>query len=293
MNNFPPLDTWFTIRVNVETPYPYTRYDLCLIPEGDLEDFAWHLSLLIARLRLNTNEYVVWEKYWHEGVPIPDEWIPRFQNRFWRGFISNKATEEAGGKITADETALQGHIGELLLYIIQHQLHQQRIDAVPRKPKDYSKDSGIDCLEICGDVDTPTSLHYIVWESKGITGNTIGNYSRKIYNQHQFETPKAFGEAVDQLADLHEDDPVLVVFISDMIDDFYLKPPSNKKCFGGSVSYSSSTFPGPRVFRQFHDEFRDELAEYPQCRQIRLCALGNMKSICDTIWSLIWNKLLP
>ena len=98
MNNFPPLDTWFTIRVNVETPYPYTRYDLCLIPEGDLEDFAWYLSLLISRLRLNTNEYAVWEKYWIEGVSIPDEWIPRFQDRFWRGFISNKATEEADGQ---------------------------------------------------------------------------------------------------------------------------------------------------------------------------------------------------
>lgn len=293
MDRFPPLKTWFTIRVNVETPFPYTRYDLCFRPESSLDELACQLSLLIARLRLNQIENTVWEECWFKGTPIPEEWLLRFRNRFWRGFISTEATNQAGGRITADKTALQGHIGELFLYIIQHQLHEDRIEAVPRKPKEYSKDSGIDCLEICRENITNGALYYIVWESKGITGGRLRGYPRKIYNQHQFETPKTFGEAVDQLADLHEDDPVLGVFISDMIDDFYLWPPSIKKCFGGSISYSSSTFPGPRVFGQFYDEFRNDLADAPHCRQVRLCAVGNLKSICEIVWSLIWNKLRP
>lgn len=293
MNNFPPLGTWFSIRKNVENQHGYTRYDLCLLPGVDIDGLAQYLACLIARLRLSPNELTEWNKYWKTTLPIPDDWITRFKSRFWRGFVSSTATQEAGGNIQPDETALQGYIGELLLYLIAHQLHENHLDAVPRKPKNYSKDSGIDCLEICGNRDMPLSLYYIAWESKGLTGNTIGNYPRKIYNQFLFETPKTFGEAVDQLADLHQDDPILAEFIAQMIDDFFIKPPTPKKCFGGCVSYSGSEFPGLHIFGQFADEFRGELFDDPRCRQIRLCALGDMKKICDAVWSSIWIKLLP
>lgn len=223
VDKFPALDNWFSIRVDVDNPYNYTRYDLCLKPGVDLDDIANQIASLIARLRLSKSELEVWEKSWTNCSPIPDDWKCRIQHRFWRGFVSNKATEDAGGKIKPDEMALQGHIGELILYIIQYQMQNNRIDAVPRRPKDYSKDSGIDCLELCGERENPRSLHYIVWESKGITGDTLGGYTRKIYNQHKFETPKVFAEAVDQLSDLHGADPVLSEFIGEMIDDFYTK----------------------------------------------------------------------
>jgi hypothetical protein len=293
MNDFPPLSTWFSINVNVTNIHRYTRYDLGLLPGADLNSFAQHLACLIARLRLNSNELVEWNKYWNTDLPIPNDWKARFKAKFWRGFVSSTATEEAGGKIQPDDTALQGHIGELLLYIIAHQLHKNQIDVVPRKPKNYSKDSGIDCLEITGEGNLPESMHYVVWESKGLTSDSIGDYPRKIYNQLLYETPKTFSEAVDQLADLHQGEQVLAEFIDQMIDDFFHKPPTSRKCFGCSVSFSASNLPGPHVFNKFTREFRNELFDDPQCRQIRFCALGDLKKICDEVWRSIWNKLLP
>jgi hypothetical protein len=206
------------------------------LSNGDFNEMSDEFALLVARLRLRQNGYEQWLRYWGNSTPIPPKWKRRFRDRFWRSFVSDEATEKASGEIQFDEIALQGYLGELMLYLVQTQYYECRIRAVPKKPKEYSKDSGIDCLELCGIVNAPESLHYIAWESKGLTSDTLGSYPTKIYSQHLHQTPKSFAEMVEQLADIyeHEDDDAMASFVDEMIDDFYSRPPSRRKCFGGA-----------------------------------------------------------
>lgn len=297
MDQFPPLDKWFDVHLDVPNTHQYTRYDLCIRPDltkDDIADLANELSLLIARLRLRPNEYQQWLVYWGNTTPVPDDWKRRFRDRFWRSFVSDEATETAG-TIQFDNDALQGYIGELMLYLIQTRHYECRLRAVPKKPKEYSKDSGIDCLELCGLVDDPESLHYIVWESKGIDSRALESYPHKIYRQHLHQTPKSFAEMADQLADVYEreEDEIMTDFIDEMIDDFYSRPPSNKKCFGGCVSYSGRRSARSDAFSTFQTQFENELAEDIKCRQVRLCATGGLSTIVRLVQDGIWTKLLP
>lgn len=296
MDKFPPLERWFDIRLNVSNLHKYTRYDLCIkrdLSNDDFDELSNELALLIARLRLRQNEYEQWLRYWGNSNPIPLKWKTRFRDRFWRGFVSDSATGQEGERIQFDEIALQGYLGELILYLIQFQYYEDRIGAVPKKPKEYSKDSGIDCLELCGIVDEPKSLHYIVWECKGLTSKTLSSYPSKIYNQHLHKTPKSFAEMVDQLADIYEQDDLMGSFVDGMIDDFYSRPPSRKKCFGGSVSYSGQRFARSDAFSVFWVRFENDLAEDAKCRQVRLCAVGDFSRIACQVQDRIWTKLLP
>jgi len=301
MNHFPPLDRWFEIRTDCPNPHHYTRYDLRVRPgltPADIDDLASEIALLIARLRLNPREYDIWLHCWNNLAPVPTELLERFRDRFWRGFISTAATKRAGEVPQFDEIALQGHLGELMLYLVQDQLYKERIRAVPRRPKEYSKDSGIDCVELCGSVDVPSSLHYIIWESKGLTANTLGDYPVKIYNQHLHATPKSFAQMVDLLADSYEQGEdtrsrLLSAFVAEMIDDFYARPPSERKCFGGCVTFSSEQFAHPNAFSAFQTRFKSDLAPARHCRQVRLCAIGDMSNIAYQVRCKIWSRLLP
>jgi len=293
MDEFPPLERWFEVRRGVSDSYRYTRYDLRLLSNDGQDELSDELALLIARLRLRRNGYEEWLRYWGNPFPIPSEWKRRFKDRFWRGFVSDEATKRAGDAIQFDEVALRGYLGELMLYIVQTQYYELRIRAVPKTPKEYSKDSGIDCLELCGVAGDPDSLHYIVWESKSLTSDMLGNYPGKIYNQHLHQTPKSFAEMADQLADIYTNDDVMGCFVDEMIDDFYSHPPSRKKCFGGCVSYSGQRFARPDAFSTFVDRFKDSLAEDSRCRQVRLCAIGDLSGIAHQVQRKIWNKLLP
>jgi len=294
MDQFPPLCRWFSICVNAPNPYGYVRYDLCIKP--DLTTREWdelldELALVIARLRLPPSWYKQWLKYWNNSAPIPPEWREKFRDQFWRSFVSSAATREKGA-IQFDHDALCGYIGELILYIVQLQLYEQRIDCVPRRPKTHSKDSGIDCLELGGDRDDYETLHYIAWECKGTTQDTPDNFPGKIYRGHSEETAKSFKEMIDQLSDLHRDDEVLTQFIDEMIDDFYLRTPSPRKRFGGCVTYSSSRVAHSGACSRFHSRFRGKLAENASCRQVRLCAAGDLGKIVKRVRDRIWKKLL-
>lgn len=296
MKKFPPLTKWFDVRLNVLNGYGYTRHDLRLkdgLSTLDLENFSDELALLIARFRLTEPEYSEWLKYWKTPKPIPLNLKKRFQFRFWRSFVSSRRSDPTSGKICPDKTALQGHIGEVMMYLIQLQYSNRLILTVPRRPKDYSKDSGIDCLELCGVTTKPRTLRYIVWESKAIMSSSLGKYPGKIYDQHLYMTPKSFKELVDQLADMCQDEPSLSRFVGKMVDDFFSRRPTTKKCFGGCVSYSGRKFAPPTAFSGFSVRFASELASDPNCRQVRLCALGELSTITDKVWDKVWSKLLP
>ena len=295
MDRFPPLERWFDIRINVPNSHRHTRYDLCIksnLTAQDLDELSDELALVIARLRLSTNWYKQWCKYWKNTITIPSEWKKKFRDQFWRSFVSSAATKKMGG-IQFDEFALQGYIGELMLYLVQFQLYDQRIDAAPRKPKTYSKNSGIDCLELCGNRSDYMSLHYIAWECKGTTDNTPGNYPSKIYSGHLAETPKSFKEMSDLLSDIYHDDDVLGSFIDEMIDDFYSSPPSPRKRFGGCVTYSARRLAPPGAFSKFASKFRGILAEDERCRQVRFCSIGDLTEVVQQVRDKIWTKLLP
>ncbi len=295
MDKFPRLDRWFEIRLDVPNPHGYMRHDLCIrgnLTAEDWEALCCELALLVARLRLNSTEFQTWVQCCSNSKPIPENWKRRFRYRFWRSFVSDKATAQAQGNCQPDYDALQGYLGEIILYVIQSQYYPERIAAVPNRPKEYSKKAGIDCLEICGNISDPPTLHYIVWESKGVTSQTLEGSPEKIYREHLNSTPKSFGEVVAQLADLHADEPILSDFIDSMIDDFFQRRPTSKKCFGACVSYSSGAFPPPAAFAHFRDRFNNQLAGNPRCRQVRTCAAGDFKMIVCRVWELIWTRLL-
>lgn len=296
MKKFPPLGRWFDVRLNVSNTHGYTRHDLRLkdgLSDADIESLSDELALLIARFRLTEQEYSDWLKYWKNTKPIPSDLKKRFQYGFWRSFVSSKQSDLPNGNVCPDKTALQGHIGEIIMYLIQSQFSDHQIMTVPQKPKEYSKDSGIDCLELCGMVSKPRTLHYVVWESKAITSPLLGKYPGKIYDQHLYMTPKSFKEMVDQLVDKCEDDPDLSRFVSKMVKDFFSARPTRKKCFGGCVSYSGQKFAPASAFSGFSIRFKSDLASDPRCKQVRLCAVGKLSGITDEVWNKVWNKLRP
>jgi hypothetical protein len=294
MHGFPPLDCWFDItRVTINPNLD--RFDLVLksdISQTDYENLIDQLCLVIARLRLG-KDYPQWLAYWNNIIPIPPDLKRRYQNVFWKGFVSTTATKR-GGVPVFDSTALQGYIGELFLYIIQTQLNRLRISSCPEKPKPYSKSEGIDSLEITGDVDDPASLHYTVWECKATTDATyLSNYESKIYSQHLYETPKSFADMVDSLDHRLKDHPILGPFIDGMIDDFYQNPPTLKKRFGGCVLLSPNSIIHLNAFSGFRDKFIGILADAPECRQARLCYVSDLDDVVEKVRIGIWKKLHP
>jgi hypothetical protein len=299
MENFPPLESWFKVRQIASAEHRYERFDFCLqdgLKDGEEESLTDEIALLIARLRLRPREYQVWLGCWMDSRPIPREWKARFRHRFWKSFVSQSATDDADGEIVFDEGALQGYLGELMLYIVQDQLFGDKIlDVEPPKPKFYSKSDGIDCLEIIGcaphDGSELEPSYFIVWEAKGLTTTDMGNQPSKIYSQHLSATPKSFGEIVDALAHRHESD-AMGTFIDRMIDSFYARPPSPDKSFGACVTYSNRRFARSDAFSGFVHRFRGHLAGEPKCRQVRICSVGNLKRIADEVREKIWRKLL-
>ena len=293
MDKFSPLDRWFDITC-VTTNLNIVRYDLVLkngISPSEYQCLIDELCLVIARLRLG-KDYPLWLVYWKNSDPIPSELKLRFQDVFWKGFVSTRASRKAA--LVFDKTALQGYIGELILYIIQSQLNKTRISSCPEKPKPYSKTEGIDSLEIAGSLDDPPSLHYIVWECKATTDAAyLSNNESKIYSQHLYETQKSFAETVDDLDHRFKSHPVLGPFIDGMVDDFYQNPPTIKKRFGGCVVLSPNTTTHPNAFSGFRDKFLDKLADFPECRQARLCYVSDLDDIVEKVRSGIWTKLLP
>lgn len=294
MDKFPPLDCWFDITCVTINP-DIVRYDLILksgISPAEYQALIDELCMVIARLRLG-NDYPQWLTYWKNSTPIPPELKLRYQNTFWKGFVSTRATKRGAAPVY-DPTALQGHIGELFLYIIQTQLNRLRISSCPEKPKPYSKSEGIDSLEIAGDMGDPASLHYTVWECKATTDVAyLSNYESKIYSQHLYETPKSFADTVDNLDHRLKDHPVLGPFIDGMIDDFYMNPPTLKKRFGGCVLLSPNNALHQNAFSGFRDKFIGILADPPECRQARLCYVGDLEDVVEKVRIGIWTKLHP
>lgn len=295
MNLFPSLDKWFEVQVGIsEEKHKYTRYDLCIKKDltlQDIEIFINELALVIARLRLGTSEYKKWNEYWNNQIPIPQPWKQRFREAFWYSFVSEINDENK--TVNFDEFGLQGYIGELILYLIQIQRYDQRIDASPRKPKAHSKDSGIDCLEICGNKNDYGSLHYIVWESKATTSNDPGSYPSKIYNQHLNDAGKSFRNMVDFFEDVYAEDENLNKFVGEIINDFYATVPTLKKRFGGCVTLSTAQPVSPDAFSAFFSKFQGRVANDNQCRQVRFCSIGEISKITEGVRKRIWNKLLP
>jgi hypothetical protein len=277
MDQFPALSRWLDIRRNTPNNHGCVRHDFCLkrnLSETDIDDFCTELAKLIGRFRLSAQEYEEWLEYLDDDAPIPDEWAKRFRHAFWRGFVSDAGSQLAG-QIEFDDDALRGYLGEVMLYVIEFQIMEDRVDMVPRRPKDYPKDSGIDGLEVCGTRNDPVSLYYIAWEGKGTDSGTLANLPTKICNQHYYETPKTFRDAVSLLGDFYESDLVLAPFVESMIDDFYSRPPSERKSFGGCITYGGTRFARSDAFSGFAQRFRDHLAPAPRCRQVRLCAIGD------------------
>ena len=70
--------------------HKYTRYDLCIKrpSQENLDSLADELALLIARLRLSSQEYLEWLKYWDTGEPIPPSQKQRYRDAFSYSFVS-------------------------------------------------------------------------------------------------------------------------------------------------------------------------------------------------------------
>lgn len=298
MNKFPPLHQWFDTVTDKPNTLGYVRHDFKIksgLSPKDLDNLTNELCLLIARLRLNRINpllYDQWCDIQNGSKVITDEQKLIFRDVFRDSFISNK-TEKDFSQITWDLIALQGYIGEIFLYIIQTQLYKERILASPVIPKQFSKDSGIDCLEIGGDINDADSLHYIIWECKATTNPSPGNYPAKILSQHLYETQKGLNKALNQLAESCKNDPILSNFISELYEDYYKAPPTTKKRLGGCVTLSRSSFAPENSFCDFKTAFDQKLAEDNICRQVRLCSVGDLNNLVQKVRDVIWNKLLP
>lgn len=295
MDKFPQLNRWFEIVKNKPTNHGYVRHDLRLkpgLPKEEYELLVEELCLLIARLRLTPKEYQEWICYLKSGVLSSGKLKTIFKNNFWRSFVSSEATiDEQNPQF--DTTALQGHLGELFLYLIEFQLSLDQIGTSPSKPKRYSKDSGIDCLAIGGNRQNCDSLYYVIWECKATTQKEPESFPSKIYSHHLHETPKSLNEFVDYFSDLYKDDSILSDFVAEIADDFYADEPTTKKRFGGCVVLSNSDFPSDNAFAGFRNKFNTLLATADFCRQVRFCSVEDLDDIVKRVRDGIWNKLLP
>jgi len=298
INQFTGLDQWFDITT-------YCDFNDCRkieinmkndLAENDINSFCSEFAKYLCRIRcpqsisLNTMINAI-----DSDFDIGAEEKIFWRDIFFRGFISQTKFDECGDyRESFDDDAILGYIGETLYYVVRAQiLEDEKIYIEPSKPKFYSKDTGIDFLEIRKE----TAGYYMIIGEIKTTKNTISSRADEIIKSFKLRADTNFSELCIDLQDrnISTDNQELFEFISNMCDLFYHigQKPSPKKRYAGVVNYN---FHGQRirdsVFRDFKEQLAGKVADENCCRRFALVGIYNIENIIDKVRDAIWNRIL-
>lgn len=297
MNKFPDLKRWFDVA-------EYCDFNDCRkieinmknnLAETDIDFFCNEFAKYLCRTRCPQSAHLdTMIQAIDSGCDIDSEEKLFWRNIFFRGFISQTKFNECGNyQKSFDDDAILGYIGEALYYVVREQvLEDEKICIEPLKPKFYSKDTGIDFLEIRKEA---TDYYMIIGEIKA-TKNTISSRANEIIESFKLRADKNFSELCVALQDRSAsiDNQELSEFISNMCDLFYHigKKPSSKKRYGGVVNYN---FHGQKIrdsaFGDFKEQLAGKVADENCCRRLALVGIYNIEIVMNKVRDAIWNKI--
>ncbi|CRZ35886.1 hypothetical protein [Herbinix hemicellulosilytica] len=303
MKQFPDLHNWFNIS-------EYYEHNKCRtitllwkkdLKEDDVQRFIVEFAKLICRLRCN-GELILedngedlcykFQQAIDNKIELEKEEKERLAKYiFFDGMISQSKYNKTKNYIESlDREAFNGYFGEVLFYIVREQcLEDEKVIIEPSCPKTYSKQPGLDYVEIrkCD-----SDYYFIIGEVK-TTDDTIDDYPDKILDSlierpvhliHQ--TINAFKERTKYSAP--ED---LKKFINRMPIYFMNKNPTKHKRFAGVINYGRNSPPRKTVFQNFRAKCVTHLYDSSECRRIKLIGIKGMKDIKERVLEVIWTKL--
>lgn len=304
MKQFPNLRKWF----DVSGYYEHRKckaFTLLLkdnLTDKDRQGFVNEFAKLLCRLRCNyelpfeDDEVDLCVKFQNaiDGTDTLKKEEKQFlvESIFFEGIISQKQFNKTGDyKKSIDEELFNGHFGEVLFYIIREQfLEDEKVMIEPNLPKPYSKEHGLDYVEIRKNHQND-EYYFIIGEVK-TTNNTIGNYpdeiiaSLTIRPQHLFVTQV---NAFKERARYAEDDK-LKLFINRMPIYFLKKSPQKK--FAGVIHYGSNNKHQQSVFKNFYSDCNEHLDSQTDCRRIKLIGIKDIQNLKKRVLDCIWKTLL-
>jgi hypothetical protein len=298
MNEFPDLYRWFDVK-------KYCDFNDCRkieintknnLSENDINSFCGEFAKYLCRIRCPQSVYLntIINAIDSDFDIDADEKI-FWRDIFFRGFISQTKFDECGNyQKSFDDDAILGYIGEALYYVVRTQiLEDEKVCIEPSKPKFYSKDSGIDFLEIRKE----TAGYYMIIGEVKATKNTISSRADEIIKSFKLRADKNFSELCIAIQDrnIPSADQELSEFISNMCDLFYHigQQPSPKKRYAGVINYN---FNGQKIrdsaFSDFKEQLTGKVANENCCRRLALVGIYNIENIIFKVRDAIWNKLV-
>lgn len=304
MIHFPNLDRWF----NISGYYDHHNCKtISLLLKDDLTDlaiqsFAKEFAKLICRIRCNG--------LFLFGDPEVDL-CSEFQNAidgintltneekkcladtiFFYGMISQVRYDETNNYTESiDRELFNGYFGEIMFYIVREQcLDDDKVMIEPTVPKPYSKQSGLDYIEI-RKTKQNGEYYFIVGEVK-TSKNTIGNYPNDIICSLKKRSIHLFNSEVNAFKERARvsGDEDLRYFV-DRIPIYFLNN-SPKKKFAGVINYGSNIKHRESVFQKFYTDCSGYVNEALDCRRIKLIGIKGIEDIKESVLDCIWTNLL-
>lgn len=303
MRRFPDLDKWF----NVSGYYEYNRckaISLLLkdnLNEISLQEFANEFAKLLCRIRCN-NEIL----FNDDGVDL----CRKFQDAvdgnivltneekifladciFFYGIVSQTKFDETNDYVASiDYELFNGYFGEVLFYVIREQcLEDEKIMIEPTIPKPYSKQPGLDYVEIRKSLQDD-KYYFIVGEVK-TTKNTIGDYPNDIITSLTKRPIHLISYEVNAFKERakNTNNEGLKHFIDRIPMHFLRKSP--QKRFAGVINYGSNNKHRESVFEDFYTACNDYLDSNNDCRRVKLIGIKDIENLKKRVLDCIWKNL--
>jgi len=162
MRQFPDLKKWFDISGYYE--HKKCKAFTLLLKDNltgkEIQEFVKEYAKLLCRLRCNyellfgDDEVDLCVKFQKaiDGIKTLEKQEKQFlaDSIFFEGIISQKQFNKTGDyKKSIDKELFNGHFGEVLFYVVRDQfLEDEKVMIEPSLPKSYSKEHGLDYVEI-------------------------------------------------------------------------------------------------------------------------------------------------
>lgn len=225
------------------------------------------------------------------GLDASDKHILR--NMFYTGFISDTRYEETGDYLKSfDDDGIKGYFGECFYYILREQiLEDEKVYIEPKFPKNSSKVSGIDFVDIRKDDE---GYYMIIGEVK-TTENGYSSRLPEILNSFTNRIDKTFSEVYQQIKENDDgSNAEYTIFLQEMLELFYriTGDAGKKKRVSGTINYN---YEGKNIGRTALSGVKDKLqgivGEEPICRRFKLIGIYDLENVIEQTRNIIWNVL--
>lgn len=295
MYKFPDITRWFDI-------VDYTEFNSCRKLEvnmknltlTEINEFCMEFALFICRLRCPSADLLLKMENAIKGVTELDASDKRIlRNIFYTGFISDTRYEETGDYLKSfDDDGIKGYFGECFYYILREQiLEDEKVYIEPKFPKNSSKVSGIDFVDIRKDDE---GYYMIIGEVK-TTENGYSSRLPEILNSFINRIDKTFSEVYQQIKENDDgSNAEYTLFLQEMLGVFYriTGDAGKKKRVSGTINYN---YEGKNIGRMALSSVKDKLqgivGEESMCRRFKLIGIYDLENVVEQTRNIIWNVL--